>query len=246
MRRILTVLAAAAAFATLTPAPASAQQSINLFLGGFVPRGLDGRGTDDVFVQESVSGGCSPACPLATFDRNVGIDMSDFNNATFGGEWLVGLGDNFEGSLGLGFYSKTATTSYATLVNADGSEIEQDLKLRIIPFTATVRYLPLGHHAGIVPYVGAGVGVFAWRYSETGSFVDTVDRRTVYQDNFVGSGSATGPVIVGGVRVPIGDWSAGFEARYQNAKGDLPTDLFIAPKVELTGVNYLFTLGFRF
>ena len=51
-------------------------------------------------------------------------------------------------------------TVYTDFVNANGTEIEQDLKLRIVPFTATVRFLPLGHHDGVEPYIGAGVGVF--------------------------------------------------------------------------------------
>jgi len=246
MRRLLSSIAASLIIGFLSTPVASAQQTFNMFIGGFSPRSLDGRPNDDVLVQESLNGGCSPACPLATFDRDVGIEMSDFSHVTLGAEWLVGLGNNFEGSLGLGFYSRTVPTSYATLVNQDGSEVAQDLKLRIVPFTATVRFLPLGRRNGIVPYIGGGVGVFAWRYSETGQFVDTSDRTTVFQANFVGSGSATGPVILGGVRVPAGDWVVGGEIRYQSAKGNLSTDDFIAPHIDLTGYNFLFTVGYRF
>ena len=36
---------------------------------------------------------------------------------------------------------------------------------------ATVRYLPLGHHDAITPYVGGGVVIYNWRYSESGDFV---------------------------------------------------------------------------
>ena len=53
---------------------------------------------------------------------------------------------------------------YAASVNANGSEIEQELKLRIVPLTATVRFLPIGH-GSVEPYVGAGIGAFNWRYS---------------------------------------------------------------------------------
>jgi hypothetical protein len=227
----------AACAACLAPATASAQQAVNLFIGGFNPRGLDGRGTNDVLFQDSAI--------LATFNRSAGIDVSAFNNVTLGGEWLVGLGNNFEGSLGLGFYQRAVPTSYADFTDQSGNEIEQDLKLRIVPFTATVRFLPLGRRASIVPYVGAGVGVYAWRYSETGRFVDFTDN-SIYQANFVGSGSATGPVVLGGVRVPVGGWSFGGEIRYQSAKGNLSTQDFLAPKIDLTGFNYLFTLGFGF
>ena len=86
---------------------------------------------------------------------------------SFGGEYLTALGDNFDAGLGVGYYQRTVPTVYTDFVNANGTEIEQDLKLRIVPFTATVRWLPMGHHNGVEPYIGAGVGVFNYRYSET-------------------------------------------------------------------------------
>ena len=46
----------------------------------------------DVLVENSTF--------LSTFNRTNGIDISKFNGATVGGEWLVGLGRNFEGGLG--------------------------------------------------------------------------------------------------------------------------------------------------
>src|SRR5436190_1722551 len=83
----------------------------------------------------------------------------------YGGGYLVGLGHWFDAGLGVGFYQHTVPSVYRSLVNdANGSEIEQDLKLRIVPFAATVRFLPLGH-APVQPYVGAGVGLLRWRYS---------------------------------------------------------------------------------
>jgi outer membrane protein W len=234
MRRLVTSLSAfaVAAFVTgfiATPA-ASAQQSVNLFIGGFVPRSVDARPDDDVLVNEQ---------------NFLAFRINDFKGATLGGEWLVGLGDYVEGGLGLGYYSKTVPSVYLFQVNANGSEISQDLKLRVVPFTATVRFLPLGRHAPIQPYVGAGVGVMRYRYSETGQFVDSDD--SIFNGNFVGSGTATGPVVLGGVRVSVGQFDPGFEVRYQSAKGDLPADqTFAGPRIDLGGFNYLFTFNIRF
>ena len=104
------------------------------------------------------------------------FNIKDFNGPTFGGEWLVGLGNNFEGGLGVGFMTRTVPTVYLDFVNTNGAEIEQDLKLRVVPFTATVRFLPLGHGNGIEPYIGAGVGVFNYRYAKAGSSSRPTDR----------------------------------------------------------------------
>src|SRR5712692_9920660 len=144
----------------VVPAQAFAQQSVNLFIGGFNPRSEDARGTDDVLFANL---------------GNLTFNIKDFNGATFGGEWLIGLGDLFDAGLGIGFYQRTVPSVYTRLVNSDGSEIEQSLKLRTVPFAATIRFLPLGHRAVVQPYVGGGVGVMWWRYSETGQWVDTRD-----------------------------------------------------------------------
>lgn len=234
MRRLVTLLSAFTVFALVsgflgTPA-ASAQQSVNLFVGGFVPRSADARPDDDVLIN----------------DQNfLDFNIHDFSGPTVGGEWLVGIGNNLEAGLGIGYYSRTVPSVYLDVVNQDGSEIQQDLKLRIVPFTATVRYLPLGRQAPIQPYIGAGVGVLRYRYSETGQFVDSDN--SIFNGNFVGSGTATGPVVLVGIRAAVGQFDPGFEVRWQSAKGDLPADqTFAGPRIDLGGFNYLVTFNIRF
>ena len=58
---------------------------------------------------------------------------------------------------GVDFYQRTVPSIYRSLVDIDGTEIEQDLKLRQVPISATVRFLPLGRNAAVQPYIGAGV-----------------------------------------------------------------------------------------
>jgi hypothetical protein len=232
MRRLTSCLSAVALITGFVAAsPASAQQTVNFYVGGFSPRGYDARGTDDVLFRNS---------NFLTFDVN------DFHGATVGGEWLVGITDLFDAGLGIGFYQRSTPAVYTNLVNSDGSEIDQELKLRIVPFTATIRVLPLGHRAAVRPYFGGGVAVQTWRYSETGNFVDTTDN-SIFRDSFVGSGTEVGPVVLGGVSFPIGPVGVGGELRYTWGKGTLPaSENFAGPKIDLGGLNYLFTIGFRF
>jgi outer membrane protein W len=230
MRRLLSLSLMTLAFGAVAAQPASAQQSLNLYVGGFVPRAQDARDPNDVLLNNL---------------NFLAFNIKDFNTATIGGEWLIGLGNNFEGSLGVGFHTRTVPTVYLNFVNTDGSEIQQDLKLRVVPFTATVRFLPIGRHNGIEPYIGAGVGVFNYRYSESGQFLAT--DQTIFRNTFVGSGTATGPVILAGVRVPVGSWGVGGEIRYQSAKGNLPANQdFAGSVIDLGGFNYLFTINVRF
>jgi outer membrane protein W len=134
---------------------------------------------------------------------------------------------------------------FAAPVNANGAEIRQDLKLRIIPVTATVRFLPLGRYASVEPYIGAGIGIFPWRYSEAGEFVDT-STYDIYRASYSDTGTAAGPVIVGGVTFPMGDaFALGGEIRYQRAEGKLSTD-FLGDRIDLTGIAYQVVFQVRF
>jgi outer membrane protein W len=164
-----------------------------------------------------------------------------------GGEWLVGIGRHFEVGGGIGYYRSTVPSIYRDLTRPDDTEIFQELKLRITPITATARFLPLGH-GRFEPYVGGGVGFFNWRYSETGEFVDPFDF-TVFRASFVEDGTAVGPVILGGLRYVADPWVAGFEVKWQDAAGDLPTtgdNAFLGSKIDLGGFTTQFTVGLRF
>jgi hypothetical protein len=235
MRRLITAgLVSLVVLGVVGTPVASAQQQLSLSFGGFSPRAEDARTSGDVLVGDR-----------QFLDFNIG----DLSGPAVGGEWLVNLGDHFEAGLGIGFYQRSTPAVDSANVFSTGDPIVADLKLRVVPFSATVRFLPLGHHGAFQPYIGGGVGVLAWRYSETGDFVAS-DNVTIIHDSFSGSGTATGPVILGGVRVPVGSWGVGGELRYQSAVGNLPTDQGFAggpnPKIDLGGLTYSFTLNFRF
>ena len=90
---------------------------------------------------------------------------------------------------------------YRDFVNDNGSEIAQDLKLRIVPITATIRFLPVGRGGPVEPYIGGGIGIFNWRYSEAGEFVDFSDG-SIFRAQFKADGTSVGPVVVAGLRLP--------------------------------------------
>jgi len=231
MRRVTTAsLLALMVLGIFGSGVASAQQQVSFSVGGFSPRSEDARTSGDVLVNNL---------------DFLAFRISDFGGPLFGAEYLAGLGNNFDADLRIGFYQRSVPTVYNDFTNSNGTEIEQTLKLRVVPFTATVRWLPLGHHNGVEPYIGAGVGVFNYRYSESGQFLAT--DRSIFRGTFVGSGTATGPVILGGIRVPVGSWGVGGELRYQSAEGKLPADQdFSGSKIDLGGITYTFTINVRF
>ena len=228
-RPLLTALALACCSVMLDVQPARAQQTVNLSIGYFTVRGQDARVNGDVLNANR---------DFLTFDIN------EFNGLSIGGEWLFPVGNYIEGGAGIAFTRQTVPTVYTRLVNANGSEIEQDLRLRTVPMAFTFRVLPLGQHTGFQPYLGGGVGLINWRYAESGQFVDRRDN-SIFNDSFVESGTAAGPVALGGIRFAGDSIASGFEIRYQSADADLPAP-FAGTKIDLGGWSYLFTIGARF
>ena len=225
---IMTLLTAG----VLLGSPVQAQQSLSLNLGHFAVRGEDTRIQDDVLIEN-----------LNLF----AFDLRDFNNGTVGSEWLVGLGNNFEAGVGLGFYQRTVPSVYTDFINVDGTEIFQDFRLRVVPLTLTVRVLPFGRHAAVQPYFGGGFGMFNWRYSEVGEFIDFTDFG-VFRDRFVADGTDVGGIILGGVRAPVGSrFAIGGEVRYQQASGRVGIDQgFLNERIDLGGLatQLTFQVGF--
>ena len=243
------VLAGGAVLGTATPA--LAQQTLNFNIGYFALRGLDGR--------PGGSAACGQQDPattdvLAADNCFLTFRLKDFNSVMVGGEYLVPLGNFFEGGAGLGFTKRTVPTVYRDYVQADGSEVDQKLQLRTVPVTFTVRALPFGQTEPIQPYIGAGISVIKWRYSEIGNFIDfnTVPP-TVFcagtgagcDPAFEAKGTSTGPVILGGIRFAGPTVSVGGEVRYQRAEGKLSDD-FAGNKLDLGGWTYMATVGYRF
>jgi hypothetical protein len=228
------VLTAVAAAVIGCAQPAFAQQTLNFTFGYFAVRGEDARVDNDILNE----------------NRNFReFEVGDFSSGTIGFEWLVPLGDYFEAGAGASFSRRTVESVYTDFIDSDGTEIDQEARLRLTPVAFTVRVLPLGQTSPVQPYFGGGLGVIAWRYSEFGEFVDFNRRNVIFRDQFVASGNATGPVALGGIRFAGDAMSGGFEVRYHGADvplgdefGRFDPDL----RLDLGGWTYQFTVGVRF
>jgi hypothetical protein len=222
-----------AVLAMAVPSPAAADTVFGGSIGYFVPRGLDGRDTDDVIFQN---------LDFLLFDEQ------DFNGASVNGEFLIGLGDFLEAGVGAGFYQQTVPSIYSEFVDSDGTEIEQDLKLRISPVTFTARVYPISRHAPVQPYIGGGLAILAWRYSESGEFVNFNAGEEIFRATYEDSGNETAPVFFGGVRVPVGEhFLVGGEFRWHGGKATLdPSQDFAGRTLDLSGYTTSAVFQVRF
>ena len=212
--------------------PAFAQDAVvGANIGGFLLKSEESRDREDVLRQN-----------LSFLD----FDLADFNGVSIGGDFAVSLGSFVEVGAGVNFYQRTVPTVYAEFVDEDGTEIESDLKLRNIPIAFTAKLFPLTRDAGVQPYVGAGVQLNRWRYTEVGEFLD-FSNGEIFRDSFTDDGMEIGPVFLGGIRFPVGaNALIGGEWRYSTAKADLDPALgFFGDKIDLGGHTVLFTVNFK-
>jgi hypothetical protein len=223
---------------------ADARHSVGFNLGYFMVKGADGR-PDQCFTGDD---DCDTLIANLRATDPLLFEIDDFNSVTFGGEWLYAVSNYIETGVGVGYYSKTVPSVYAFLEHPGGAEIAQDLKLRMVPITATVRFLPIGRGGPVEPYFGGGVGFINWRYSESGEFVDSSDG-TTFGATYKADGTAVGPVLLGGIRFPAGDaFTVGAEVRWQKAEGDTNSveSQLLGNKIDLGGRSINFTMHVRF
>lgn len=227
------LLVGGALMALAAPVAAQPVHSLHIGAGLFTPRGFDGRSANDVWVENL---------------NTLSFDIKDFRGASANGEWTVTFNDRVEVGLGVGYYGRTVPSVYRDYVNINGNEIEQDLRLRVIPVSGIVRFLPFGQAGSVQPYVGGGVSALRWRYSEVGEFVDFFDDFRVFPDRYVATGTALGGLVLGGLRMPIGGdiYGLNAEIRYQFGEGDLGDNGFLTNKIDLSGLHFLIGFQVRF
>ena len=212
-------------------APSGVQHSVSLNVGYFMLQ-------EDVVSDLIFSQLQSTSAPPHSLDS--------FNAFSGGADWLIAFGEHVEAGFGLGYYSRTISSVYRDFLSDGGAEIPQEFALRVIPVTATARFY-LGRGA-VQPYAGGGVGVFNWRYSEVGDFID-FNTLAVFEEEFVADGNDLGGVFLAGVRIPAGAGAAvGGEIRYQQVEGHLGPNrpANTSERIDLTGLTTQFTLQVKF
>jgi opacity protein-like surface antigen len=212
------------------------RQTINFTFGGSRLTGIADRDNDDVIVAN---------LDLLEFDP----DEITKGSWIAGVEWLVPIGSFVEAGAGIAFSGRReAASRYRDFVEEGTlADIEQDISLRVMPLSFTIRAVALGQRSPVQPYVGGGLGLFRYEYVEEGDFLDfAFDPPAIFVEAFEAKGWQPGLILLGGVRWASDSATVGGEFRYHRANVDLDTDAFVAPKLSLNGWIFQFTVGARF
>ncbi len=99
-------------------------------------------------------------------------DPSDFENASFGIDYLLPLNDRMSLMFAGTWYEGTTTNSYRGFEDNFNNRIRHDTTLDIGSATVGLVFHLLPRGAAIQPYIGAGGGAYAYRLQERGDFID--------------------------------------------------------------------------
>jgi len=203
-------------------------------------------------------GGFWPSADSDLWNENFSLltlTKEDFNNFIVGVEFNWFASRILTVGFAIDYYKKTVGSNYLDYTDDLGNELFQDISLEVVPITVTAKFMPLGNGSPgfrggrgspIVPWVGAGVGVYAFRYEEIGEFIDFNDM-SIIEGEFLTEDGAFGFHVAGGVMVPIGlDWDVFGEARYAWVKGDLSEDFLGFDPLDMGGLSAVFGLSYRF
>lgn len=173
----------------------------------------------------------------ATNLENLAFDKDDMMGIYWGAELEMEMGRYFCLALEGGYYSQDLFSVYRDYEHEDGSPIDQDISLRIASLEADFKLYPLGYRNLFNPYIGAGVGLYAWKYIQGGEFID-FENGTIYD------GEAYTRTVTPGFNAKAGfvyrfqrSMGISFEARYTYLKGELSSLFEGFDRLDLNGVT---------
>ena len=148
-------------------------------------------------------------------------------------------------------------TEYADWVDEYGLPIETDIELSIVPIEVALKICPIGrgHEIGrfgarkkhpIIPYIGAGVGIYFYHYIEWGDYIDFDSSQIIYAE-FESNNIGVGYFVLAGIELPMGH-QFGFLAEYKRtwAKAPLSNDFTGFEKFDLGGQTIYVGFSFGF
>jgi len=204
------------------------QQSVRLRLGLFTPDG-----ESDFFDDVAVDFTGEP---------------KDLEDVVGGLDYVFDLQRNFGLMLSADYFQGKMDQSYRDFVDNRGNRITHTTTLDVTPLTAGVVIKLAPEGAPIVPYVGAGGGVYAWRYRESGDFIDFgVASRPVFSTTLEDTGAALGYYLQAGLDVPISPYFSFFaEGRWDRADDELGGDFADLGTLDLSGRRVMGGIAWKF
>jgi opacity protein-like surface antigen len=169
-----------------------------------------------------------------------GSAMDDFENASFGLDYLLPLGDRLSLMFSGSVYEGDTTNAYRNFEDNFGDRIRHDTTLDIASATLGLLLHLTGPGAPVQPYVGAGGGAYPWQLEESGDFIDFGSAsRPIFTATLKSDGVAFGYYGLVGLEAPITRRVSIFaEGRWTQVDDDLSGDFEGFGKLDLSGREF--------
>jgi hypothetical protein len=163
-------------------------------------------------------------------------DAESFEDVNGGISYVRYLGPRLGLAVSGNFYEATEPQHYLNYVDGSGREIFHDTTFGLANFNLGLLLHLARRDAAIVPYVGAGAGLYLWNLQEEGDFIDFPSGGEIFSANFEDDGATFGHYLQVGLEVPIAqNWSVFADARWERADDELNGDFDGLGNIDLSG-----------
>lgn len=152
-------------------------------------------------------------------------DADDFEDVAGGIDYMYHAGSRFRFVLSGDVFEGQTDQRYLDFEDNFGNPIEHTTTLEITSVTAGLQVPLAPRGAAVVPYIGAGGGVYTYRLEERGEFIDFGGNLEIFPATLEAEGSVLGYYLLAGLEVPIGPYFSFFaEGRWDRADDELGDD----------------------
>lgn len=228
------------------------------------------------FVPRAQSGPGWPDSLWTTEFENMNYKKSNFQDTSFGFAYEFLLTQEFSLVFGLDTFSKNKSGYYKNYVGIEldsgnwafPNSFQGDfapmhrLNISITPAQLSIKIAPFGRRNKLIPYVGAGVGLYLWSIRMQGDIIDfsggedfvdlsgnTITGYPIYQvdamegENF--GKISVGYHVFGGLMIPVANrLTIDFEFKYSSAKGKFTSSFQGFGPFDIG--SYQFSLGINY
>jgi opacity protein-like surface antigen len=160
----------------------------------------------------------------------------DFRDVIGGGDFIYHFDRYNAVMFSASFYSTTSTQAYRNFLDQNNNRIRHDTDFDIGSGSVAYLLFPAGTHTPVIPYLGAGVGIYGWRLRESGDFIDFSNHNAIFTSSLADNGTAFGYFFVAGLEIPMSRHVALLiDGRYTKSHDTLSRDFEGFGRIDLSG-----------
>src|ERR1700681_1399811 len=185
--------------------------------------------------------------------QNFDANRSKLDNPSFGFDWIDHLDRYNAFMLSGSFYLNTINDPARNVLDDSGNPLEHHLDLNTVFLTASYVLYPAGTQHHLIPYLGAGAGLYTGQLQSyrTSFTTDDCDEDGNCTTEFVDSRSSNfvtfGYFALAGLEVPVSPhFALMVEGRYTEAQANLGGDFKDNSHLDLSGRQVIAGLAIRF